>query len=65
MINCALALKAVNLGAINSDEPLKQTAEPREKVKGKDVYLCFTSCRISLLPSPFCVLLFSRLERGI
>lgn len=39
MINCAL--KAVNFRAINSDDPLKQIAESCEKVKGKDIYLCF------------------------
>lgn len=50
MINCALALKAVNFRAINSDEPLKQIADPCEKVKGKDTYLCSASCRIPSLP---------------
>lgn len=50
MINCALALKAVNFRAINSDEPLKQIAESYEKVKGKDIYLRLTLYRIPLVP---------------
>lgn len=50
MINCALALKAVNFRAINSDEPLKQIAESCEKMKGKDIYLSLTLCRFPSLP---------------
>lgn len=51
MINCALALKAVNSRAINSDESTKTCLWILWKQwKGKDVHLWFTPYSINSLP---------------
>lgn len=51
MINCALALKAVNFRAINSDEPhCNKLLIPVKKMKVKDTHLCSASRRILFLP---------------
>lgn len=59
MINCALALKAVNSRAINSDESTKTCLWILWKQwKGKDVHLWFTPYSINSLPF-ICYFFFS------